>query len=76
MLGNTGYPLQVMPMDTVLVVDDEKEIREVVCFALQEEGFNVVEAGDGIEGLARIYLLSGGRRHCERYARCSDHRDA
>ena len=38
-------------MHTVLIVDDEEEIREEYGFALREEGFNVTEAGDGIEAL-------------------------
>ena len=38
-------------METILVVDDESDIREVVRYALSREGFNVVEAEDGVEGL-------------------------
>ena len=34
-------------MDTILVVDDESDIREVVRYALSREGFRVVEAEDG-----------------------------
>lgn len=35
----------------VLVVDDEKDIRELIKFYLNKEGFDVVEAGDGEEAL-------------------------
>ena len=37
---------------TVLVVEDEKDIRELVRYALAEEGFPVLEAGDGEQALA------------------------
>ncbi len=39
-------------MQTVLVVDDEDHIREVVCFALNKAGFATVEAADGAQALA------------------------
>ena len=34
-------------MPTVLVVDDEPIVREVVCSYLQREGYRTLEAGDG-----------------------------
>jgi two-component system, OmpR family, response regulator len=37
--------------DTILVVDDDPHIREVVRFALDKSGFATVEAGDGKEAL-------------------------
>ena len=40
-------------METILVVDDESDIREVVRYALSREGFNVIEAEDGVEGLQK-----------------------
>jgi two-component system phosphate regulon response regulator PhoB len=43
-------------MATVLVVDDEPDIREVMRFALEEAGFRVLEAGHADE--ARKTLLS------------------
>ena len=39
---------------TILVVDDEQPIREMVEFSLERAGFNVVEAADGAE--ARIAI--------------------
>ena len=36
---------------TILVVDDEPSIRETVMLILQGEGFEVLTAADGIEGL-------------------------
>ncbi|MEM7245355.1 MAG: response regulator transcription factor [Acidobacteriota bacterium] len=41
-------------MPTVLVVDDDPHIREVLRFALEKDGHRVVEAADGQEALARF----------------------
>ena len=41
-------------MRSVLVVDDDLHIREVICFALRRAGFEVTEAGDGEAALVRI----------------------
>ena len=41
-------------MKKVLVVDDSETIRQQVGRALEQAGFSVVEAGDGIEGLDRV----------------------
>ena len=35
----------------VLVVDDEKDIRELINFYLNKEGFEVLEASNGEEAL-------------------------
>jgi len=40
--------------ERVLVVDDEPEFRRLVAGCLTEEGFEVLEAGDGLEALLRI----------------------
>jgi len=39
---------------TILVVDDDPDLRELVSFALQREGFDVVVAENGFEGLERL----------------------
>jgi two-component system nitrogen regulation response regulator NtrX len=39
-------------MSTILVVDDEEGIREVLSAILEDEGYEVRVAADGIEGLA------------------------
>ena len=39
-------------MKKILVVDDEKPISDIVKFSLSKEGFEVVTAFDGEEGLA------------------------
>lgn len=48
-------------MAVILVVEDEKDIREGVAEALREEGHEVREAGDGLEALQS--LRSGPTPH-------------
>jgi len=36
---------------TILIVDDEKEIRKLITIYLKNEGYEVLQAGDGEEGL-------------------------
>ena len=38
----------------VLVVDDDPDIRDVLTAILEAQGYQVVTAGDGIEGLATL----------------------
>lgn len=44
---------------TVLVVDDSVSMRQMVTFTLKGAGFEVVEAGDGKEAVAK---LNGGAK--------------
>jgi DNA-binding NtrC family response regulator len=46
-----------MPKGSILVVDDELEIREGLSALLSSEGYSVTEAGTGEEGLARLEEL-------------------
>ena len=41
-------------MAHILLVDDDAHLREVVRYALEREGHEVVEAGDGAQGLAAV----------------------
>lgn len=41
-------------MQTILVVDDDAGIREVVCFALRKAGYNTVAAEDGAQALEKF----------------------
>lgn len=43
-----------MEKSQVLVVDDEKDIREVIEIFLKNEGLAVLTAGDGLEALAKL----------------------
>jgi CheY-like chemotaxis protein len=47
-------------MPRILIVDDDTAIREILREALEDEGYEVAEASDGIEGLA--YLRSSQER--------------
>src|SRR5512141_678310 len=41
--------------DLVMVIEDEKEIRDLVRYNLERAGFRVATAADGEEGLERIF---------------------
>ena len=38
---------------TILIVEDEEAVRELEKFILESEGYEVLEARDGLEGLAK-----------------------
>jgi len=38
----------------ILIIDDDEEIRETLSELLIDEGFEVIEAGDGVDALARL----------------------
>ncbi|MBM7653419.1 response regulator transcription factor [Neobacillus cucumis] len=40
-----------MSQETILIIDDEKEIRDLIGIYLNNEGYNVLKAADGLEGL-------------------------
>ena len=42
------------PHPTVLVVDDEPVIRELVCMVLEDEGYTVRQAADGLQALQEV----------------------
>jgi len=44
-------------MSNILVVDDDPNIRELVRVFLRNEGFDVAEAADGVEALAKLETL-------------------
>jgi CheY-like chemotaxis protein len=39
---------------TVLVVEDDKDVREIVCDILEDEGYRAVAAADGHEAMERL----------------------
>jgi two-component system, OmpR family, response regulator len=44
-------------MSTILIVDDDPNIRELVRVFLRNEGFDVADASDGVEALAKLETL-------------------
>lgn len=44
-------------MSKILVVDDDPNIRELVGVFLSEEGFDIYEASDGVEALAKLETI-------------------
>jgi len=40
-----------MDMETILVVDDEKDILELVGYNLEQEGYSIFKAADGSSAL-------------------------
>jgi len=44
-------------MSKILVVDDDSHIRELVRIFLRREGFEVIEAADGVEALSRFHSV-------------------
>ncbi len=45
--------------ESVLVVEDDAFVRSLIVSTLDEEGFNVIEAGDGIEAIERMKEVDG-----------------
>lgn len=43
-----------MSTKTILTVDDSRSIRDMVRFALEPLGYDVVEAEDGLDGLSQL----------------------
>ena len=41
-------------MHTILVIEDQKLLRTMLCDALREHNFSVLEAADGMEGMTQI----------------------
>ncbi len=42
--------------ETVLVVEDDPDVRSLVISLLQRLGYNILEAGDGAEALAALQV--------------------
>lgn len=51
-----------LPWTTVLVVEDEASVRQLCARVLEEEGYRVLTAGDGLEALA-ILEAAGAEIH-------------
>ena len=49
-----------MARETILVIEDEADLREVFAYNLRREGFEVAESGSGLEGLEKARRGSPG----------------
>ena len=49
-----------MARETILVIEDEADLREVIAYNLRREGFEVAETGSGLEGLEKARTKSPG----------------
>lgn len=48
---------------TILIVDDSVSLRKVVTLALTGAGYEVIEAGDGVDALDKLAKLAGRKVH-------------
>lgn len=57
-MGGESYPFTTLlckrMTKTILVVDDEKDIRDLIAYNLSKEGFEVITASDGKEALEKL----------------------
>jgi DNA-binding response OmpR family regulator len=44
-------------MQSILVVDDDENLRDTIAFKLEQEGFSITQAGDGHTGLEKALML-------------------
>ena len=49
-----GKPLNAPELKTVLIIDDEEKLRNLLTRIIQTEGFEVIGAGDGKTGLKKL----------------------
>ena len=53
-------------MSKILVIDDESWLREMIRLALEQQGFEVVEAMDSAEGVAQAREQLPDQHHLHR----------
>jgi CheY-like chemotaxis protein len=66
-VGETSIAAQIpevgteasIPQDTILVVEDDEGIRKLITTILQDQGYNILAAGDGIEALQKLQMCKG-----------------
>ena len=55
--STTTAPTEAVSAPTILVIEDYSDTRDLLSTLLQSEGYNVVEAEDGIEGILKAGWL-------------------
>ena len=48
----------VLPAETILVADDEETVRSFIRHVLRQEGFNLLEAVDGVDAMELVGRLN------------------
>jgi len=56
-LSNDSVPVQSKPTQTILIIEDYSDTRELLATLLRNHGYNVAEAEDGIEGILKAGWL-------------------
>ncbi|MDQ6860699.1 MAG: ATP-binding protein [Verrucomicrobiota bacterium] len=57
--ANVERPDKTGNYETILVAEDEEIVRELVCAVLEDEGYNVICASDGVEALRKASEFDG-----------------
>jgi len=57
--ASQGDTLTPATQNTILVVEDDESIRKLITTILQDQGYNILAAGDGIEALQKLQLCKG-----------------
>ena len=55
--SNDSATVQSTPSQTILIIEDYSDTRELLCTLLRSHGYSVVEAEDGIEGILKAGWL-------------------
>jgi len=55
--SNDSASAQPKPIQTILIIEDYSDTRELLCTLLRNQGYNVAEAEDGIEGILKAGWL-------------------
>ena len=61
--GQHAPAVTMEPKRKILIVEDEKDIRDLLRYNLEAEGFIVLEADDGLHGKGWIHLP--GHHHAD-----------
>lgn len=56
-LSNDSVHIQSKPTQTILIIEDYSDTRELLATLLRNQGYSVVEAEDGIEGVLKAGWL-------------------
>ena len=52
-------PVEDRSSARLLVVEDQQAVRRLMCLMLRDQGYEVIEAEDGVDALEKVEALSG-----------------